>query len=135
MVYIARLQLPNMHDPKLREEADVFDTSKRCVICMNDLTIAYEAGLGKGVCIDCGFPYDIDESSEEIESNLETLILESRRVTTRHIRCIREYYQNENSPAPLWSYSPFTSLSFEQFSEWAHKNGFTDMAWLREEEL
>jgi hypothetical protein len=124
-----------MRDPRLREEADVFDTPHSCVVCMNNLTICYEKGLRKGVCIQCGFPYDIDESSEEVQSNLETVILESRSITTRHIRCIREYYQDEKMPAPLWSYSPFASLSFELFSEWAHQNGFTDMAWLREEEL
>lgn len=119
----------------LRSEANKFETSYTCVLCMRKLEIAHQSNLNKGVCIECGFPYDIDSKNQKVESELDDLILSSRDITTRHINCMREHYDKTSKPAPLWSYSPFYSAYFEEFSIWAHDNNYGDMAWLEENEI
>lgn len=119
----------------LRDKAKKFETSHTCVLCMRELEIVHQSNLNKGVCIECGFPYDIDSENQQVESELKNLILNSRDITTRHIRCMREHYNQTSKPAPLWSYSPFHSAYFEEFSSWAHNNNYGELAWLEKDEI
>ena len=95
---------------ELRDNAEIIESSKGCVICDHDLSVATGHREDRGVCVSCGFPYRVNPEKGEIE-------------------CIGKFSESEGKPAPLWSYSPFKYSLFEEFSKWASSNGFEEFAW------
>lgn len=124
-----------MSGAELRAGAEMMGTDEECVLCMQDLEIAYGYMEGTGVCTSCGMKYSIDEEEESLVSNLDKYLLRCRDISPRHLECMRDYYNDKNKPAPLWSYSPFKSIEFEEFSEWAYRNNYNEFAWLTKNEV
>lgn len=114
----------------LREEAKVIESSFDCAICDQDLKVVYDHRKDRGVCIECGFPYKIDVKKNRVQDFTEPILYSSDEISSRHIRCIKEYKQEEDEPALLWSHAPFKSYKFIEFSEWASENGYEDLSWV-----
>lgn len=119
-----------MNNVELRDNAEIIESSKTCVICNHNLSVATGHREDRGVCTYCGFPYKVNPEKGEIEDYVSSVVYSSYDVSAREIECISKFSESEGKPAPLWSYSPFKYDLFEEFSKWASRNGFEEFAWV-----
>lgn len=123
-------------EPELRDGTKVIETNEFCCTCSNELKIATDKTRpDMGVCLRCGFPYRIDPVEMVLDDNMDAVIATNRDITPRHLSCISDYRYDTGRPAPLWSFTPFKSIEFERFSEWAIENNYSDLSWLKKQDL